>query len=494
MADRPNLLFILSDQHAQRVAGCYGDPAADTPNLDRLAQRGVVFDNCYTPAPICTPARMSMLTGRHPSRQQCWTNEDMLASDLPTWPHALGAAGYEPTLIGRLHSLGPDQHHGYAHREIGDHSPNWPGVPRHSMGVLEETNNPNRVSIDRSGPGQSAYELLDHDVMEASLAWLNGITARRASGDNAPFALSVGFMLPHAPYVATPDDYARFNGRVPPPRLAPPATGTEHPWLAWWRRIRNIEEVPDRDTLRARTAYYALTSRLDALVGRILDCLEATGLDENTLVVYASDHGDQIGERGLWWKHTFYDCSAKVPLILSWPGRLPEGERRSQIVNLVDVTQTILEALSAPALPNADGRSFLRVAQDAKAPWIDSTVSEYCTDPVPDWTGGMTVQQRMLREGRWKLIYYHGYAPQLFDLATDPDELHDLAMSDAHASVRDRLLQRLLADWDPEAIGQTMARRREDRKLLGAWARAVRPGDVIRWPLVPEQNRLEASV
>mgnify|MGYP001263102527 CR=1 FL=1 len=492
MPVRPNLLLILSDQHSPKVAGFAGDPLADTPNLDALAARGVVFDNCYTASPICTPARMAMLTGRWPSRQECWTNDDMLASDLPTMAHSLGAAGMRPPLIGRLHALGPDQLHGYVHREVGDHSPNWPGIPRHSMGVLEETNNPDRVSIGRSGAGQSAYQLLDAATIEATLAHLDRLKAAREAGDDTPFALTVGLMLPHAPYVATETDFARYRGRVGPPRLPPTPPDRQHPWLAWWRKARDIEDVPEADAVRARTAYYALVNRLDRMIGEVMDRLEDNGLAEDTLIVYASDHGDQIGERGLWWKHTFYEDSAKVPLILSWPGHLGAGGRRQQVVNLIDLTATMLDAVGAPPLPNSQGRSFWPLALDPNAPWVDETFAEYCTDPKPSWTGGMAVQQRMIRQDRWKCIYYHGYRPQLFDLALDPDELDDLAEDPTYAAVRDRLMERILADWDPEHIARRMRQRLADKSLLAAWGQAVRPKDSIRWPLAAEQNRLDA--
>ena len=138
-----------------------------------------------------------MLTARHPHRQDCWTNDDYLASDLPTWLHALGAAGHRPELIGRMHAMGPDQMHGYAGREIGEHSPNWAGVPRHDMGVLEKANDPNPESLVACGAGQSAYEVKDRDVTAAALAALDRIAA-----EDRPFCLTVGLMLPHAPYVA----------------------------------------------------------------------------------------------------------------------------------------------------------------------------------------------------------------------------------------------------------------------------------------------------
>ena len=275
------------------------------------------------------------------------------------------------------------------------------------------------------------------------------------------------------------------------PGLAAPDAGSEHPWLAWWRSNRDIAHVSEAETLRSRAAYYGLVTRLDLLIGQILDTLERTGLGKDTLIVYASDHGEQLGERGLWWKHTLYDESVKVPLIMSWPGRFPKGERRAQVVNLIDLSATMLDALGAPALPNGQGISFLDAACDARAPWIDRTVSEYCTDAVPAWTGGQAVQQRMIRSGAWKLIYYHGYRPQLFNLASDPHECDDLAEKPDHRGVRDRLLAELLADWDPDAIAASMAVRRKDKDLLGAWARSVRPADQHRWNLEPEQNRLD---
>ena len=313
MSGKPNLLFLFSDQHAFHVTGCYGDKIVQTPNLDRLAADGVTFDSAYCPSPICVPSRMSMLTARHPSAQECWTNDDFLVSDRATWPHALGAAGYRPILVGRLHAMGPDQLHGYAEREIGDHSPNWGGVKRHDMGVLNETNDPHRTSLTRSGPGESVYEVKDRDVTRAAVACLDRLGAERKAGSKDPFALTVGFMLPHPPYVATKADFARFAGQVKPPRLPRAASGAEHPWLAWWRQNRSIETVDPADVLRARTAYYALTYRLDAMIGEVLDALKRNGLADNTLIVYSTDHGDQIGERGLWWKHTFYEESVAFP-------------------------------------------------------------------------------------------------------------------------------------------------------------------------------------
>jgi choline-sulfatase len=487
---RPNLLFLFSDQHARSVAGCYGDSAALTPNLDRLAALGVTFDHAYCPSPLCVPSRMSMLTGRYPFEQECWTNDDYLRSDAATWLHSCGAAGYRPALAGRLHSMGPDQLHGYAQRMVGDHSPNWGGVPRHDLGVLDKANDPWRESLDRSGIGQSAYQVKDVETAAAARGHLRAIAAAQRNGDTQPFCLTVGFLLPHPPYVAWREDYARFAGRVPAP-VHPEPPSPPHAWEAWWRENRGIADVDAEAVARARTAYYALVYRLDVLIGDVLQCLADEGLDENTLIVYSTDHGDQLGERGLWWKHTLYEDSVRVPLVLRWPGHLPAGERRTQVVDLLDVAATMAAALGGPALPYAHGRNLLPIARDASAPWIDEIFAEHCTDTVPAWTGGRTAQQRMIRSGNWKLIYAHGYPVQLYDLASDPHERRDLGGMAAHAAVRERLLARVLDGWDPERIAARIRERRREKDVLDAWARSVRPGDDYRWQMLPEHNRLD---
>lgn len=489
---RPNLLFLFSDQHSRRIAGCYGDRTGATANLDRLAQEGVVFDNAYCPSPLCVPSRMSMLTGLYPYEQECWTNDDYLRSDATTWLHAAGAAGYRPVLAGRLHSMGPDQLHGYAERMVGDHSPNWGGVPRHDLGVLDKANDPWRESLDRSGIGQSAYQVKDTETAAAACDYLRSFAQGRRGGETQPFCLTVGFLLPHPPYVAWREDYERFDGRVPPPAYPTPPH-TPHAWEQWWRSNRGIERVDDEALRRARTAYYALVYRLDTMIGELLRCLDDEGLADDTLVVYTTDHGDQLGERGLWWKHTLYEESVRVPLIARWPGRLPSGERRAHVADLLDVAATMIDALGGPPLPHGHGRSLLPVAMDSRAAWRDEIFSEHCTDVVPAWTGGRATQQRMIRSGNWKLIYSHGDPPQLFDLVSDPDERRDLWGAAAHASIAERLLARVLDGWDPEHVATRIRERRRDKDVIDAWARNVRPRDAFRWNLLPEHNRLDPA-
>lgn len=488
-----NLLFLFSDQHAAKVAGCYGDALAQTPSLDRLAEEGVTFDAAYCPSPICTPSRMSMMTARHPYRNGVWGNQDVLHSGIPTFAHALGAAGLRPALIGRLHSVGPDQLLGYSEREVGDHHANWTGLSRTDMGPLQGTASPDRRSLRQSGAGQSAYEVKDEDVTEAALDRLGRYADDINSGRCEQFSMTVGLMLPHAPFVARAEDFAQFKDCVGLAFPRAPVPCDDHPWIAAWREATGSQDVSEAEELRARAAYYGLVTAMDRMIGRILDRLEELGLKEDTLVVYASDHGEQIGTHGLWWKHTFYEASVRVPMILRWPGSLPAGERRDQVVNLTDLTATMLDAMGAPALPDACGASFLSVAKDADAPWIDRTFSEYCQASQMDWAPPGTTQNRMIREGQYKLCYYHGYRVQLFDLVEDPLEENDLVDSPRHAAIRNSLTAEVLRGWDPEAIGRQLEASLPGKKLMADWARVAEPPSAHVWPMRPEHNRLDAA-
>ena len=507
---RPNILHILSDQHSPFVLGCYGDPVIQTPNLDRLAAQGVAFDALYCPSPICVPSRMSMLTGRHPHHNECWNNSQILDSGIPTFAHALGAAGYRTCLVGRMHSLGPDQLRGYSERLIGDHSPNFEGNTAAPRGRLDGTAGPARVSLTNSGAGQGGYQVHDEYVTAAAVDWLNRRgTERRSRLPDAekPFLLSVGFMLPHQPFVARREEFERYRGRVPAPKHPHPSE-PDHAYIRWWRERTGIQEVSPEEVDRCRTAYYALVDRLDAMIGQVLRALEENGFGDDTLIIYSTDHGEQAGEHGLWWKQTFYEASARVPAIVIWPSVIPAGQRCARVASALDLTATILDAAEAPPLPRLAGRSVLglvgtderRTTKDecggspasghssfvlrpSSTEWEDVAFSEFCVED--GWF------QRMVRSGPWKLNHYHGHRPQLFNLEDDPDEARDLADDPGCAAVRDALAARVLEGWDAEAIARKCTAKREDAQVLRAWARATQPAEQYRWNLTTEMNWLD---
>lgn len=441
--NRPNLLYIHSDQHSPHVTGCYGDELVDTPNLDRLAASGVVFDNAYCCSPICVPSRMSMLSGRHPFQNEVWTNEHGLDSRIPTIAHAMGAAGYQPELVGRMHSVGPDQLHGYASRFVGDHGANHPGNPGPDRGILSVTAGPHHLSLERSGPGQSAYQVHDEDVTAVTVGRLNRLGVQKRAGVlKDPFSISVGLMLPHPPYVARQEDYDRYAGSMTPPRKSAPPLEEQHPFLRWWRQSTGIEVMDEVEVRRARAAYAGLVYRTDAMIGQILDALRENGLDENTLIIYTSDHGDMQGEHGLFWKHVFYEESVRVPQV--------DGRRE---------------------VPN----------------WENAAFSEYCTDKFGPPEGAF---QRMIRRDEWKYIYYHGYPSQLFNLREDPGELIDRSDDPGCRSVERELRDEVLRDWDPEEVRRKMGEKGADEPLLTAWARQTGPEERYRWPMLKEMNWL----
>ena len=360
------------------------------------------------------------------------------------------AAGYRPVLAGRMHVVGLDQLHGYTERYVGDHSPNFVGGSPVDRGPLDGTSGPERISLVRSGAGQSAYQVHDEAVAAAAVDYLNRLgIQRRSVARLEPFSLTVGFMLPHPPYVARDEDFARYRDKVILPQRRSHLIRVRHPYLQGWRRRTGIDSVPDEETLRARAAYCGLVHRLDALIGKILAALAANDLAENTLIVYTSDHGDMQGEHGLWWKHVFYEESVRVPCILSWPGVIPPNQRCAHVVSALDVTATLLDAADAPSLPGSPGRSLLGLVSAARPtpPWEDIAFSEYCAD---EYTADGDTYQRMIRQGPWKLTYYHDLEPQLFNLELDPGEMTDRAQDPACQPIRQQLTAAVLADLGPE--------------------------------------------
>lgn len=490
---RPNLLYIHSDQHSPFVSGCYGDPLVRTPHLDALAARGVTLDSTYCPSPICVPSRMAMLSGQYPHENQVWTNSQMLDSAIPTFAHAMGAGGYEPVLIGRMHSNGPDQLHGYADRLVGDHGPNYIGGRGADHGELSGTAGPGRVSLTKAGHGQSAYQVHDEDVAVATVDFLNRLGVKKRAGQPAePFSLSVGLMLPHQPFVARREDYEYYYENMSPPKSPEPFGDHLHPHIKQWRSDSGIENPPVEEIRRARAAYWALVERMDILIGQMLAALRENGLEENTLVVYMSDHGEQVGEHGLWWKQTFYEDSVKVPAILAWPDHLPEGTRCNRVTSSLDLNATMIDALGCPALPASRGRSLLPLLTQ-NADWDDVAFSELCYDAAG--AGGpfpaKGVYQRMIRRGPWKLTYYHNQPCQLFNLDEDPREMNDRAADPACRDQVKALTAEVLDGWDPEWISSRLDLWREERPILAKWTQTVKPEDHYRWDLRPEMDYLD---
>jgi choline-sulfatase len=467
---RPNILVLMSDQHNPRITGCYGDRIVRTPNLDALAARGVLFENAYCQAPVCVPSRMSFLTSQQPSQNRVWGNGDYLPEDTTTFAHALGASGYETALIGRMHFNGVDQWHGFEKRLVGALSPQFPhiGYPL-SPELFPGATNSSKKSVTIAGPGKTAYQAYDEDVTKATVEYLRS----RKSGDR-PFCAVAGFVLPHSPFVCPKEDWKYYYDRVSVPRLPAGYVERLHPAVKKWREARGVTDLNDEEIRRGRAGYYGLVTQFDRQAGRILTALRESGLEKNTLVVYTTDHGEKAGENGLWWKFNFYDGSASVPLIISLPGRLPEGRRMKEVVSLVDVGPTLIDFAGGEKMPAATGRSLAPLLAGRVEGWPNEAFSE-----LPATAGVPTT--RMIRRGKWKLVHYDGMRPQLFDMEKDPQELEDLGESAEHAGIRAELQARVLEDWSAAAVDAEQKRRAAHYQMIRKWSAKVRPAAPQQW-------------
>ncbi len=483
----PNVLIIMSDQHSKHYLGCYGNNLVRTPHLDRLAAAGMVMDSCYTASPLCVPSRMSFMTTRYPSANKVWGNNHVLSSAIPTWAHAMGAAGYETALIGRMHFVGADQRHGFECRPIGEYSATFPGAPtlgaKHFQQIPVDTSGQTRVAVELAGVGRTSYQAFDEMVAAAACDYLE---EKSQAAAQRPFAAVASFVLPHCPFVAPRElfDYYYESVDVPQPTAAELAR--EPAVVTRFKRDRGLQEPLLAERIRvARAAYFALCEYFDAQVGKVLEKLDETGLSDNTLVIYCSDHGEMAGEHGCWWKSNYYEGSVGVPMLARLPGVVSAASRSAEICNLVDLGATLTEMAGVPPLPASDGQSLWQVWQGrADERRSGETFSEHGAqrDPVPS---------RMVRRGPWKLYKYHDDTPPvLYNLDEDPDELNDLGGEEAAAPIRDELLERLYRDWDPEAVLDESTRLQRDLEVLTAWGRAVRPRHEDALP-VPDVEDVE---
>ena len=472
MSDRKgsqyNVLILISDQHSKYHIGCYGDPLVRTPHLDRLAGEGMRFTDAYCPSPLCVPCRMSFMTGRTPSANRVWMNSHILSSSIPTWAHAMGAAGYETALMGRMHFVGSDQRHGFERRPIGEYGANYPGAGWLGGPLLREitgTTGQSRSAVERAGRGRTTYQAFDEMVADATCAYL-----REKADDRGgrPFAAVAGFMLPHCPFVAPRELFDYYYDRVDVPRA--PDRAREPAAVRKFKQLRGLyPPLPEERIRVARAAYFGMCEYFDAQVGRVLEALREAGLDRNTLVVYCSDHGEMAGEHGCWWKSNYYEGSVGVPLIASLPGVVPSGEADDTICNLTDLGPTLVDMAGGVPLPATDGRSLWPILTgDGDPDRSDETFSEHlgAMDSVPS---------RMVRKGPWKLYKYHDINPPvLHNLKEDPGETTDLGTDPRYEDVRSALLDRLYDGWDPVSVLDESAALERDMQVISRWGSAVR--------------------
>jgi choline-sulfatase len=413
--DRPNFLIIMTDEHNPRVSSPHGHPFIRTPNLQRLADRGVVFENGYCNSPLCVPSRASFMTGKHLYRIGVWDNDTSLSSNEPSWAHRLNLAGYDTALSGKMHFIGEDQLHGFQRRLVSD-------IHGKLMRTLLDWNTKegwatpgHRGRLKEAGPGDYLDQQYDDCVTARSIDYL-----AEPERKERPWALCVGLITPHFPLIVRRRYWDLYYPRhADLPNIPPGHLERLHPQNQRLREYFGLADATDEETRRGRAAYYGLITFADERIGFVLDALERNGLDENTVVVYVSDHGEMMGEHGMWWKCSFYEASSRVPILVSWPRRFAPG-RRTAITSLVDVTRTVLDLAGCEVdEADLDGRGLTGLLDGREADGGGVAFSEYEAH-------GTDRPARMVRRGRFKLNYHHNEAPELFDLVADPDEFTDL--------------------------------------------------------------------
>lgn len=436
-----NVLFILSDEHQHDLMGCAGHPFIQTPHLDALAQRGTRFRNAYTPSPICVPARASLATGRYVHDIRCWDNAIAYDGTCPGWAQHLSENGLLTESIGKLHYQSAASPVGFRREHHAVHILDGIGQ------VWGSVRNPLPRTMGRSplydkiGPGTSDYNRFDARVADTAGGWL-----AEHAGDDTPWVLFVGLVAPHFPLIV-PQHYLDLYDpqTIALPALHPSTGYLRHPWVERQALHMDHDAAIGSDERRrlAIACYFGLVSFLDAQVGKVLSALGENGLDDSTTVIYSSDHGDNLGKRGMWNKCLMYRESTGVPMIIAGPD-IPAGKVSKTPVSLVDVQNTVLERTCCnPEVLSGPGRSLAELASLPDLP-ERLAFSEY-------HAVGSESAAYMLANADYKYHYYVGLPPELFDLTCDPDELNDVAGLPEYAAVLSSFETRLRALLDPEA-------------------------------------------
>ncbi len=480
---KPNILFVMADQLAARYLPFHGHPLVQTPNLSRLAKEGVVFENAYSSSPLCAPARATVMNGLLPSRTGVYDNAAEFPSAIPTWAHYLRKEGYKTCLSGKMHFVGPDQLHGLEERLTTDiypadfgWTPDWRLRQEridwwyHNMtsvlqpGIAEISN---QLEFDDDVAFQAVRKIYDHARFDA----------------DKPLALMASFTHPHDPYAARKQFWDLYRDKdIDMPRTPHMAKQDldSHSQRLYEMSAMDDYVVGEADVRAARHGYYANISYVDSLVGQLLNTLETTGMLENTVVVFTSDHGDFLGERGLWYKMSFLEPAAHVPFLVWNPSRF-KPRRVSEPVTLADILPTLAELGQGdgPELARqVDGRSLVPLLNGAAENPEHTAWGEYLAE-------GAIAPLYMLRRGPWKFIYSPVDPDQLFNLLDDPQEMDNLA--ETHPLVK-TMRAEVIAKFDIPRIHAEVLESQQARLML---FQAMKNGSLFPWDFQPLRKASE---
>ena len=483
MTRRPNFLILMVDQMTGTL--CPDGPAEflHTPHLKALAENALRFRNCYTPSPLCVPARAAFMTGLLPSRSGVYDNAAEFPAALPSFAHHLRRAGYATVLSGKMHFVGPDQLHGFERRLTTDIYPadfGWTPdyrKPGERIGWWYH----NLGSVTGAGVAEITNQLeFDDEVAFHGEAEIYRLARAR---DERPWCLTVSFTHPHDPYVARQDYwdlYADCPALLPEVAARPYEAQDPHSRRLYEANDFRNFEITEDDVRRARRAYFANISYLDDKIGRILAALKRCRMDDDTVVIFCADHGDMLGERGLWFKMSFFEGSARVPLMLSGPD-LGSGLVTAP-ASALDILPTLAELAALPLDPAAadlDGESLLPLArgEERRSPLRMEYAAEGSYAPLVS-----------VRDARFKFNHCELDPPQLFDLETDPRELTNLAADPAQAERVAAFMGLVRANWDMARFDAEV-RQSQARRLVVY--EALRQGAYQPWDHQPDAKAAE---
>jgi choline-sulfatase len=478
--NKPNIVVIMADQMAFDVIGALGHPVVQTPNIDKLTSHGVVFSNCYCNSPLCAPSRASFVTGKLVSNHKAYDNGAELPASIPTFMHHLRRVGYETVLSGKMHFVGPDQLHGFEQRLTTDiypaafyWTPNWArGAYANPGASVKRVKNSGLCHWNR----QMTY---DEEVLYRSLEKI-----RQFGGTNRekPFFLCASFTHPHDPFLITKKYWNRYEGkRIPLPAAPAVPLDKLHPYNRWIQvhHEADVYTFSEEEIANARRAYYGMVTYFDELVGKLADELERLDLMRNTVIIVTSDHGEMLGEHGMWFKRTFYDPAAKVPLIVSWPGVLRGGRRVNQTVSLVDLSATLMKLAEVPDaddwISEFDGDSFHRLLEREDAGWKDEAICEYYAE-------GTVHPMVALRQGRYKYVHVHEQESLLYDLEADPLEMTDISKQPEASDVAAKMRGRIVNETDFASLEREIFQSQKERLML---VQALKSGQKASWDYQP---------
>ncbi|MDC0457000.1 sulfatase-like hydrolase/transferase [Alphaproteobacteria bacterium] len=452
-----NLLILLSDEHNKRMLGVSGHSHVKTPNLDKLANEGTLFNNAYCNSPICVPSRAILATGRYNAEIGYWDNADPYDGNIPSWGHRAVQGNCDAVSIGKLHFLDDQAPTGFSEQinplnvvgGVGD----LLGLIRQELPVRKGAAN---MAKD-VGSGETTYSNYDKQIAEDAKNWISN----RKKSDK-PWVLFVSFVCPHFPLIAPEEFYNMYpESEVPWPLLYEESQRSNHPYYKAMRKCMNYDDYFDEEKVRkATSAYFGLCSFLDYNIGTVLSALDNSDFADNTNIIYTSDHGDALGMRGMWGKSTMFEESAGVPMIIKGPN-LPVSKKVKTPVSLVDIFPTVIDSLELDKNikdDNLPGKSLLTIANE-NDDYQRVVLSEYHAAASP-------VGAFMLRKGKYKYVYFaEGYKPQLFNLEEDQFEENDLALDQNFSNIVDDFYRDLLDICDPEEVNKR-AKKEQNETIL----------------------------